>query len=126
MPVAGASDEITRVVLGWEGVESRPHWRGGTEFRLGKREIGHVHGDEVVDVPVPETLRRELLRSGRADPHKVLTDSVSAYLEGPGSVERAIALLRESYELHRREAADRPKRPPRGRLARIVRRLRRR
>ncbi len=30
---------------GWPGVTAHPHRFGGMEYRLGKRELGHIHGD---------------------------------------------------------------------------------
>ena len=54
MPVPGAQDQIAEAVLGWPGVTAAPHRFGGTEYRLGRREIGHVHGDYLVDVLLVE------------------------------------------------------------------------
>ena len=41
----------------WPGVEAHPHRFGGTEYRIGKREIGHIHGDALVDIPFPTKVR---------------------------------------------------------------------
>ena len=51
MAVRGAQQRIISVIHGWQEVEIRPHRYGGLEFRLGKRELGHVHGDALVDIP---------------------------------------------------------------------------
>jgi predicted DNA-binding protein (MmcQ/YjbR family) len=68
---------------------------------LGHREIGHVHGDSLVDIPFPLHVRDELVKGGAAEPHHVLPKSgwVSVYLRNPGDVARAIQLLRRSYEI---------------------------
>ena len=68
MPVNGANQEIQSRVLSWEGVEVHPHRFGGSEFRLGKREIGHIHGNWLVDIPFPKKIRDEVVanRIGRA------------------------------------------------------------
>jgi len=42
MAVAGAQKRIIAAVSGWDEVEIQPHRYGGHEFRLGKRELGHV------------------------------------------------------------------------------------
>ena len=91
---------IAAAVMAWPGVERFPHRFGGVEFRLGKRELGHLHGDALVDLPFPRTVRDELVAAGRARPHHVLPDSgwVSFWIESPGDVERAIALLRLAYD----------------------------
>jgi hypothetical protein len=74
---------------------------GGTEYRLGRREIGHVHGDSLVDIPFPKRIRNELVTAGRAEPHHILPESgwVSIYLRQAADVDRAIELLRLSFEI---------------------------
>lgn len=101
MPVKGAGRQIYEAVTGWEEASNAPHRFGGTEFRLGHREIGHVHGDSLVDIPFPLGVRNELVASGAAEPHHILPKSgwVSIFLRNPGDVERAIQLLRKSYEI---------------------------
>ena len=101
MPVAGAGNQIVTAVAGWTEITHGPHRFGGVEFRLGHREVGHVHGDRLVDIPFPLTVRNELVRSGAAEPHHILPQSgwVSVYLRHAGDVDRAIALLRRSYEI---------------------------
>ena len=94
-------ERMHRQVMGWEGVESRPHRFGGREYRLGRRELGHVHGDHVVDVPLPSRIRDRILQEGRAEPHHVLPASgwVSLFLRTDDDVARGIELLRLSYDL---------------------------
>jgi hypothetical protein len=36
---------IEREVASWPDVTVEPHRFGGREFRLGRRELGHLHGD---------------------------------------------------------------------------------
>jgi hypothetical protein len=71
------------------------------EYVLGKREIGHIHGDGLVDIPFPKKVRDEIVAAGRAQPHHVLPETgwVSFYLRQEPDVEQASALLRESYEI---------------------------
>ena len=101
MPVRGASKQIVDTLITWEGIESHPHRFGGTEFRIGKREIGHIHGDSLVDIPFPKKVRDEIVAAGEASPHHILPETgwVSFYLREERDVERAIALLRRSYEI---------------------------
>src|SRR3989442_368238 len=83
MAVSGAKKRIDTDLQGWSGVTAQPHRFGGTEYRLGRREIGHVHGDHLVDIPFPKKVRNELVAAGRAEPHHVLPESgwVSIYLK---------------------------------------------
>jgi hypothetical protein len=101
MTVNGAGQKIHETVLTWPGVTAHPHRFGGTEFRLGKRELGHIHGDHLVDIPFPRKMRDEIIATRRAEPHHILPNSgwISFYLNEPDDIERAITLLRQSFEL---------------------------
>ncbi len=66
MSVHGASKRIVETLLTWDGVEAHPHRFGGTEFRIGRREIGHLHGDYLVDIPFPKKVRDEIIANGLA------------------------------------------------------------
>jgi Family of unknown function (DUF5519) len=92
MAVSGAKEKIDAALQGWPGITSQPHRFGGTEYCLGRREIGHVHGDSLVDIPFPKTVRNELVTAGRAEPHHILRDSgwVSIFLRQASDVDRAI------------------------------------
>jgi hypothetical protein len=68
-------EQVTTEVLSWDGVTSASHRFGGVEFLLGKREIGHLHGDRLADLPFPRRVRDELVESGRAKPHHVMPQS---------------------------------------------------
>ncbi len=101
MSVRGASKQIVDTLLTWQGIETHPHRFGGTEFRIGKREIGHIHGDSLVDIPFPKKIRDEIVTAKEAEPHHILPETgwVSFYLREEGDVERAITLLKRSYEI---------------------------
>ena len=101
MAVSGAKERIDAALQGWSGITSQPHRFEGTEYNLGRREIGHVHGDSLVDIPFTKKVRNELVAAGRAQPHHILPDSgwVSIYLRPASDVERAIELLRFSFEI---------------------------
>ena len=68
MAVQGAAQRIHTELLSWPHVEAHPHRFGGTEYRIGKRELGHIHGDHLVDIPFPTKVRDEVVggRPGRA------------------------------------------------------------
>lgn len=101
MCVKGARSAITSAVAEWDGVMVQPHRYGGTEFVIGRREIGHIHGDYLVDIPFPKTVRDKIVETGRASAHHILPETgwVSFWLDEPVDIEEAIDLLRESYEL---------------------------
>ncbi len=87
--------------MAWEGVSAHPHRFGGTEYRIGNREIGHIHSDYLVDIPFPTKIRDEIVSAGRAEPHHILPDSgwISFYLREEADVQRAIDLFRLSFDL---------------------------
>lgn len=101
MAVPGAKERIDGALQSWSGITSQPHRFGGTEYRLGRREIGHVHGDSLVDIPFPKKVRNELVTAGRAKPHHILPNSgwVSIYLRQASDVDTAIELMRLSFEI---------------------------
>ena len=96
-----AQARITETVTSWPGVTVQPHRFGGVEYGIGKREIGHIHGDHLVDIPFPKKVRDAIVAAGRARPHHILSETgwVSFYLRQETDVDQAIALLRESYEI---------------------------
>ena len=101
MIVRGASKQIRDTLLHWEGMESHPHRFGGTEFRIGRREIGHIHGDSLVDIPFPKKVRDEIVAAGEAEPHHILPETgwVSFYIREEKDIQKAIDLLRRSHQV---------------------------
>ena len=101
MSVPGAAQEILATLSEWPGIEAHPHRFGGTEYRLGTREIGHIHGDALVDIPFPKRIRDEVVAAGHAEPHHLLPETgwISFYLREPADVTRAIELLRLSFDV---------------------------
>ena len=96
-------------VLSWEGVTAHPHRFGGTEYRLGKREIGHIHGDRLVDIPFTRKARDEAIAEGKAERHHILPESgwVSIWLREPKNVDDALELLQRSLRLALEQKANR-------------------
>jgi len=107
MPVRGAAERIAAAMRSLPGVVAGPHRFGGTEYRLGRREIGHNHGDRLVDIPFSRAVRDEVLAAGKAERHHILPESgwVSVHLRQDADVEHAIELLRRSFELAKEKSA---------------------
>jgi luciferase-like monooxygenase len=99
--VHGAGEQIKQAVSSWPNVTAQPHRFGGTEFLIGTRELGHIHGDSLVDIPFPTKVRNEIVAAGRAQPHHILSDSgwISFYLRTEEDIQHAIELLQLSYEI---------------------------
>jgi hypothetical protein len=94
-------EKIKRGILSWPNVTAEQHKFGGIEFLLNKREMGHIHGDRLADLPFPMKARNELVNSGRASPHHVMPQSgwVSYWIEkGEEDLDSVIGLFRLRYE----------------------------
>jgi len=94
------ADRIAREISSWPGVTSAPHRFGGVEFRVGRRELGHLHGNHLADLPFPVAVRERLVRDGRADLHHILPESgwVSKRIRTDDDVVDVIALFRLNYD----------------------------
>jgi len=62
--MASIKETIEREVGGWPGVEEQVHRFGGVEFRVNGHEIGHLHGDRMVDLPFPVRMGEEIVGWG--------------------------------------------------------------
>jgi hypothetical protein len=102
-------DAIVREVSAWPGVTVAPHRFGGTELRFGHRELGHLHGGRLADLPFPLLVRNDLVAAGRAEAHHVHRESgwVSYRIQDPSDVARVVALFRLNYDRPWSNARDR-------------------
>jgi hypothetical protein len=95
------SERITDEVTSWPGVEAGHGRRGEFAFRLGRRELGHLHGDRAAHFSFPRDVWTELRAEGRIDFHPVFPGKVgpaSRLIAGPEDEADVIALLRLNYE----------------------------
>ena len=93
-------DRLVAILREWDGVEVTSHQYGGVEFRVARREIGHVHAGGIADLPFPVRLRRDLVSAGRAEAHHTLplTGWVSVRLRTEHDIPGAVDLFRLNYE----------------------------
>ena len=98
--MAGFSGQIEQEVSGWAGVTVAPHRFGGVEFRIGRRELGHLHGNRLADLPFPVKVREQLVAAGRARPHHILPESgwVSVDIRTAADAAAVVALFRMNYD----------------------------
>jgi Luciferase len=96
-----ASQQITEEVTSWPGVEAGPGRRGEFAFRVGRREIGHLHGDHAAHFSFPKDVWAELSKQDRIVPHPVFPDAqgpAARRIENEADVRDVIALLRLNYD----------------------------
>ncbi|WP_262177881.1 luciferase domain-containing protein [Haloarcula laminariae] len=100
--IAATVDRLIDEVSGWPHVTTGEHRFGGTEFRVGPREIGHVHGWGMLDIAYLKRLRDVLVDARETGSHHLLTESgwTTEYIESPEEYDHARWLLRLSYLYH--------------------------
>ena len=92
--------QIEREVGSWDGVTVSAHRYGGVEFRVGRRELGHLHGSRLADLPFPVPVREQLVAAGKAQAHHVLPTSgwVSYRIGSDRDIPAVVALFRLNYD----------------------------
>ena len=95
------SEQITRGVTSWAGVEAGFGARGEFGFRVGRREIGHLHGDHVAHFGFPKDVWQELFDEGRIDYHPVFPGKPgygARRIENDEDIGDVIELMRLNYD----------------------------
>src|SRR5918998_334273 len=96
-----ASEIITATVTAWPGVEAGTGSRGEYGFRVGRREIGHLHGDHAFHAGFPKAVWHALHDAGRIDYHPVFPGKpgyAARRIASEADVEDVIAMLRLNYD----------------------------
>jgi Luciferase len=95
------SERITEEVTSWPGVVAGPGRRGEFAFKVGSREIGHLHGDHAAHFGFPKAVWKELFEKRRIDYHPVFPSRPgfgARRIETDDDVDDVIALMRLNYE----------------------------
>jgi luciferase-like monooxygenase len=96
-----ASEQITREVTSWPGIEAGYGRRGEWAFKFGRREVGHLHGDHAAHFFFPKDLWHELHDAGRIVEHPVFPGRIgpaARRITDQADVEDVIALMRLNYD----------------------------
>jgi hypothetical protein len=99
---------ITEELTSWDGVEASPGKRGEFAFHLGRRELGHLHGDHAAHFFFPSETWEELFAQGRIVEHPVFPGRhgpAARRIEDDADVADVIALMRINYEDAKARAA---------------------
>jgi hypothetical protein len=86
-------------VSAWQDVSIHSHRLGGTEFQFGAAEVGHVHTNGTVDIPLPRSVRDALLARGLAEEHRWVPNSgwITFRMRREEDLSHALWLMRLSY-----------------------------
>ncbi len=121
MSINSPSEQIIDVVTSWPGITVAQGSRGELSFRLGRREIGHLHGDAAAQLSFrlgrreighlhgdaaahfsfPRHVWVALYKQGRIEPHPIFVDLLgpaARRIEAESDVQAVIDLLRLNYE----------------------------
>ena len=96
-----ASEQITEEVTSWPGVEAGAGRRGEFAFKVGRREIGHLHGDHAAHFFFPKQVWADLFKQGRVVHHPVFPDKpgpAARRIADETDVRDVIELLRLNYD----------------------------
>jgi Family of unknown function (DUF5519) len=96
-----ASERITEEVTSWPGVEAGPGSGGEFAFTVGRRQLGHLHGDHAAHFSFPKQVWAELFEQGRVVYHPVFPGKpgpAARRIEREADVRDVIELLRLNYE----------------------------
>ena len=96
-----ASQQIIEEVTSWPGVEAGPGRRGEFAFKVGRREIGHLHGDHAAHFFFPKQVWADLVKQGRVVHHPVFPGKpgpAARRIEDESDVRDVIQLLRLNYD----------------------------
>lgn len=96
-----ASEQILEEVMSWPGMQAATGSRGELAFTLGRRELGHLHGDHAAHFSFPKQVWRELRAERRIVAHPVFPDRVgpaARRIENGDDARDVIALLRLNYD----------------------------
>lgn len=96
-------DEISAEVQQWPDVHSHMHKYGGIQFDLKHKEIGHIHGNGLLDMPLTRQLKAALIAEGYVEDHLVLkhTGWISFYIRTKQDMHYALQLLKLGYTFKR-------------------------
>jgi hypothetical protein len=95
------SETIRDEVASWPGVSAGPGRRGEFAFRVGRREIGHLHGDHAAHFGFPREVFDELYEAGRVTHHPVFPDRhgpAARRIASEDDARDVIALMRLNYD----------------------------
>jgi hypothetical protein len=101
-PSLSPHDRITEIVTAWAGVSAVTGSRGEWSFRVGKRELGHLHGNSVAHFFFDKATWQGLAAEGRITHHPVFPGKIgpaARRIATEADVLDVIALLRLNYDL---------------------------
>ena len=94
-------EQIAEAVAAWPGVETSYGKRGEFAFKVGRRELGHLHGDQAAHFAFPKDVWFELKEQNRIIEHPVFPGKAgpaARRIDEDADVTDVIALMRLNYD----------------------------
>ncbi|WP_295674213.1 luciferase family protein [uncultured Mucilaginibacter sp.] len=88
-------DIIHYEVLRWEGITECRHKYGGLQFDCSGKEVGHIHGNGILDILFSKKIKEQLLAEGKIKDHHIFANTgwISFYITQKEDAAYAIKLL---------------------------------
>ena len=95
-------DDIENAVLSWNHTSIHAHKFGGVQFNVNDKEIGHLHGNGLLDIPFSRSIKEQLINesNGRVKEHHIFRKSgwISLYIQSAADKDLALEVLMRSYK----------------------------
>jgi hypothetical protein len=98
--ILDAMDEVETAVCKWPGASVGLHKYGDVQFNYDGRELGHIHGNGLLDIRFSRAVKYELLKEQRVNDHHIFKNSgwISFYISNKEDSAYAIRLLEMVYQ----------------------------
>lgn len=92
-------DTLEDAVCEWKNVSVAPHKYGGTQFNVNGFELGHLHGNGLLDVQLNRSMKKELMAHTSVLDHHVFKNSgwISLWIKDSSDCELALSVLSKAY-----------------------------
>ena len=92
-------DAIENEVCSWQHISVSAHKYGGIQFNFNKFELGHIHGNGLLDILLSREQKSVLMKKYPVQDHHIFKNSgwISFWIKTPQDKQTAIELLRFAY-----------------------------
>ncbi|MEO7215928.1 luciferase family protein [Mucilaginibacter sp.] len=94
-------DHIESEVCGWHNIRVSIHKYGGLQFNYASRQLGHIHGNGLLDMLFTREIKQQLMTvDERIKHHHVFKNNgwISFYIETEADAAYVIELFKMAYE----------------------------
>jgi Family of unknown function (DUF5519) len=100
-------DAIEAEVTSWPNMSVQLHKFGGVQFNFNNKEVGHIHGNGMLDLLLNRKAKSELLIEGRVRDHHTFKDSgwITFVIRTANDYEYALGLLKFAIENRKKSIA---------------------